>query len=99
RDVLAARVFRIRISGGERRRDPDDRLLVARVVVEDAVALLNGAKMPLRQRVPDATPDRLLVLRERVPAVVGRLFLHQPVHDRPRVTSASATTCTRAAAF
>src|SRR5205823_1939559 len=80
RDVLSARVLRIRIGVGQCLRDPDHRLLTTGVVVEDAVALLDGAKMLLRQRVPDAAPDRCLVLHERVESVVGRFFLHQPVH-------------------
>src|SRR5262249_4926632 len=80
RDVLSALVLRIGIGAGQRLRDPDHGLLVTGVVVEDAVALLDGAKMLLRQRIPDAAPDRLLVLHERVPSVVGWFFLHQPVH-------------------
>src|SRR5438094_9191605 len=36
--------------------------------------------MLLRQRVPDAAPDRFLVLHECVESVVGRFFLHQLVH-------------------
>ena len=42
----------------------DHRLLVAGVVVEDAIALLDGAQMLLRERVLHAAPDRLLVLDE-----------------------------------
>src|SRR2546426_2440923 len=86
RDVLSARVLRIRISVGQRLHDPDHRLLITGVIVEDAVALLDGAKMLLRQRVPDAAPDRFLVLHERAESVVGRFFLHQPVHS-PRIVA------------
>src|SRR2546428_136225 len=80
RDVLRARVVCIGIGAGQRPRGPDHRLLVAGVVVEDAVALVDAAEILLRQRVPDAAPDRLLVLHERVEPVVGRFFLHEPVH-------------------
>src|SRR5205809_1472222 len=86
RDVLSARVLRIRIGVGQRLRDPDHRFLTTGVVVEDAVALLDGVKMLLRQRVPDAAPDRFLVLHERAESVVGRFFLHQPVHS-PRIVA------------
>src|SRR5215813_3261048 len=75
RGVLSARVFRIRVGAGQRLRDPYHRLLVTGVVVEDAIAFLDGAKMLLRQRVSDAAPNRLLVLYERVESVVGGFLL------------------------
>jgi len=77
---LAGRVGRIGVRVAERLGDPDDLLFVSGVVVEDPVALLDRSQIPLRDRVLDAAPDRLLVLHQLVEVVVRRLFLEQPVH-------------------
>jgi len=71
---LAGGVVGIGIGVAERLRDPDDLLLVAGVVVEHLVALLDRAQVPLRDRVLHPAPGRLLVLHERIEAIVRRLF-------------------------
>jgi len=77
---LAGLVGRIRIGVAERLRDPHHGFLVAGVIVEDLIALLDGSEIPLRDRILDAAPDGLLVFHELVVAVVRRFFFEQPVH-------------------
>jgi len=79
---LAGCVVRILVCVAGGFRDADDGFFVAGVVVEDAVALLDRAKIPLRDRILHAAPHGLLVLYERVVAVILRFFLEEPVHTR-----------------
>jgi hypothetical protein len=72
---LAGRVGRIGIGIAERLGNPHDRFLVAGVVVENLVALLDRPEIPLRHRVLHTAPDGLFVLHQLVEVIVRRLFL------------------------
>ena len=74
-----------------RLRDRDHRLLLARVVVEDAVAAPDRAQVFLGERVSDACPDRLAVLLELVVPVVLGFFLHQPLRHAAIISRRQAS--------
>ena len=72
-------------------RDRDHGLLLAGVVVEDAVAAPDVAQVFLGERVSDACPDRLAVLLELVVPVVLRFFLHQPLRHAAIISRRQAS--------
>src|SRR5262249_39606253 len=87
RRELAGLVLRIGIGIAHRLGDRDNGFLITGVVVEDLISLSDLPQMLLRKWVLHSRPRSLSVFYEIVPAVVGRFFLEEPVHEEFSIVS------------
>src|SRR5262249_3204262 len=78
-DERALRILRVGLRRRGDRCEPDGPALVARVVHDEAIVRFHRGEVSLRDRVPDARPDRLLLLEQHLDGILGRLPLQQPV--------------------